>query len=65
MPTEAQKRANYKYQKSEKYKQYKKEYMRKYYLENKEKFKKYNEYIVENEEMPIVRKKSSTNRISS
>jgi len=40
MPTEAQKRANYKYQESEKYKEYKRQYMKEYYLRNKEKFQK-------------------------
>jgi hypothetical protein len=40
MPTEAQKRANYKYQQTEKYKEYKRQYMKEYYLKNKEKFQK-------------------------
>lgn len=31
MPTEAQKRANYKYQKTDKYREYKRKYMREYF----------------------------------
>lgn len=35
MPTEAQKKANYKYQKTQKYKEYRKKYMREYYRKKK------------------------------
>jgi hypothetical protein len=35
MPTNAQKRANYKYQQTEKYKEYKKQYMREYMRKKK------------------------------